>query len=186
MFSNHITALPLEKEDRRIFAIRNPSQRRSTDYYDSIYAAAGDPLFIASVRKIYGLGTYRDSTHSSLRPYRIEEVIEASKSESEKKVETLVRDYPSDCIASAILQSLVWGGPLPPDKTAGLKHIALRVGIKKHPHECFIAGRYHSVWILRNSATWLVADRDATKAEVLRAEELWNKEHWVKITPNTK
>lgn len=49
MFSQHDDALPLEKYDRRVIVIDNPTERRSPAYYADLYAKLDDPDFIAGV-----------------------------------------------------------------------------------------------------------------------------------------
>jgi uncharacterized protein DUF5906 len=49
MFSQHDDALPLEKYDRRVIVIDNPTQRRSPTYYADLYAKLDDADFVAGV-----------------------------------------------------------------------------------------------------------------------------------------
>lgn len=49
MLSQHYDALPLERADRRVIVITNPSERRPVDYYRHLYALLDDPGFAEAV-----------------------------------------------------------------------------------------------------------------------------------------
>lgn len=49
MLSQHYDALPLERNDRRVIVITNPTERRPPDYYAGLYALLDDPKFIDAV-----------------------------------------------------------------------------------------------------------------------------------------
>lgn len=49
MFSQHYDALPLERNDRRVIVISNPTQRRSTGYYSQLYEMLDDADFVNAV-----------------------------------------------------------------------------------------------------------------------------------------
>lgn len=49
MLSQHYDALPLERADRRVIVITNPTERRSTDYYAAAYARLDDADFVQAV-----------------------------------------------------------------------------------------------------------------------------------------
>lgn len=49
MLSQHLDALPLEKHDRRIIVVSNPTERHPPDYYRKLYALLDDSHFVAAV-----------------------------------------------------------------------------------------------------------------------------------------
>lgn len=49
MLSQHFDALPLEKADRRVIVITNPTERRPPSYYARLYALLENPEFVAGV-----------------------------------------------------------------------------------------------------------------------------------------
>ena len=51
LFSNHLTALPLDDDDRRWNVIRNPTEAREPEYYQQLYELLKDHSFISSVRQ---------------------------------------------------------------------------------------------------------------------------------------
>jgi hypothetical protein len=172
MFSNRLNALPLDKFDRRVYVIENPSTPRDPGYYQQIYALAVDPLFIASVREWLRLRDIRNFNPGQIAPMTPakEKVIEASMSEPDLRMQDLIANFPADVITSGLLQQQLWGDA--PSKTdfAALRHIAARVGAVRHPKRLWFSrsGRQHWVWILRNAEKWLQADNAAIEAEMLR------------------
>lgn len=49
MLSQHFDALPLEKADRRVIVITNPTERRPSGYYGQLYALLENPRFVSAV-----------------------------------------------------------------------------------------------------------------------------------------
>jgi hypothetical protein len=49
MFSQHFDALPLEKADRRVIVISNPTERMPVEYYRKLYAMLDDVDFVNAV-----------------------------------------------------------------------------------------------------------------------------------------
>lgn len=49
MLSQHFDALPLERADRRVIVITNPTERRPADYYRSLYEMLEDGQFVGAV-----------------------------------------------------------------------------------------------------------------------------------------
>lgn len=49
MLSQHYDALPLERADRRVVVISNPTERRPPDYYRRLYAMLDDVQFVGAV-----------------------------------------------------------------------------------------------------------------------------------------
>ncbi|MEM0961682.1 MAG: DUF5906 domain-containing protein [Bacteroidota bacterium] len=51
MFSNYFDAVPIERRDRRVNVIYNPTERRLDDDYRELYGLRDDPAFLSSVRR---------------------------------------------------------------------------------------------------------------------------------------
>jgi hypothetical protein len=49
MLSQHFDALPLERADRRVIVVSNPTERRPPDYYRRLYALLDDVRFVGAV-----------------------------------------------------------------------------------------------------------------------------------------
>lgn len=173
MFSNHESALPLDRFDRRVYAIANPEDPRSQDYYGRLYAMAGDGRFIASVRealRVRDISKFNPGMHAPLTETKMK-VIAASMSDAELEMQDIAENYPGDCITSGRLSYSVFGAESQGNDRKALRHIAPRAGSRKYRERVRIHGVKNYVWILRNHLTWLSATPYAVLKEVERGEE---------------
>lgn len=72
MFSNHLSAIPLEDGDRRIEVVYTEARPRGADYYARLYAVLDDALFIAAVAKFLGARDIRGFNPGGL-PLQLED-----------------------------------------------------------------------------------------------------------------
>jgi hypothetical protein len=173
MFSNHESALPLDRFDRRIYAIRNPDQSRDSRYYEKLYAMAVDRLFIASVREFLRLRDIRSFNPGQIAPLTKTKlkVIEAGMSEADLRMMEVVNEHPADCTTAEFICSQLWANAAVED-FAKLRHVAARAGVVRYPKRVFFRKRQWNVWVLRHSETWLDADVAAVAREVQRGIDL--------------
>jgi hypothetical protein len=172
MFSNHANALPLDRFDRRIYAIENPDAPRSAAYYTKLYATAGDARFIASVRewlRVRDISRFNPGMLAPLTATKLK-VIEASTPESDLRMQDLVKHFPGDLVTTETLCGRLWGDSPTKSDFASLRHIAARAGAVRFPKYLWLSSfkRQYWVWILRNTEKWLSAEAAAIEVEILR------------------
>jgi hypothetical protein len=171
IFSNHENALPLDRFDRRVYAIENPAKPKPLAYYTKLYALAADPKFIASVRELLrtcNIAGFNPGMHAPLNETK-QKVIDAAMSDADRFMLELVEKYPSDCITAArLLEHLE-------DVQPGvLQYTARRAGASSLPGKTWLGDtrRNQRIWILRNREQWLQAAKHSIASEVLRGEKL--------------
>ena len=175
MLSNHESALPLDRFDRRIYAIRNPDAPKGAAYYTRLYAMAAGPSFIASVREVLrtrDISKFNPGMTAPMTETK-QQVVEASMSDADLAMQELIENYPSDCITSEALGAKLFGLALMHKERASMRFVAEREGAVKYPSRVWINGSQYRVWVLRNHESWLKADATAVVREVERgvAEE---------------
>jgi primase-polymerase (primpol)-like protein len=170
MFSNHEAALPLDRFDRRVYAIANPEKPREPAYYAKLYAAAADAEFIASVReelRTRDLSRFNPGMHAPLTEAK-ERVIEASMSDAELEMKDVVADHPADCITADALGTRLFGVSSSQKERASLRYVAARAGAQKYGGRVRHEGMQHRVWVLRNHAHWMAATSHQVAGEIGR------------------
>lgn len=109
MFSNHIDALPIEDDDRRIYVARCTEAPRDRAYFDYIYDALKEP---ETVRALYELMLRMDLSGFSVEgraPMTAakQRMIEESRSDEEGELRSIIKDWPSDLMRSATLRKML-------------------------------------------------------------------------------
>jgi len=173
MFSNHESAVPLDRFDRRVYAIRNPDKPRGANYYKKLYALATDGLFIASVREALrcrAIKKFNPGMHAPQTETK-QQVIEASMSDAELEMQDVVESYASACITSDALGRRLFGAGSSRSERAALRYIAPRAGAQKFGKRVQVRGAQHHVWVLRKHARWMDASTTAIAQEILRGED---------------
>lgn len=173
MFSNHESALPLDRFDRRVYAIANPEQARDESYYKRLYAAAGDRQFIASIRELLrsrDISKFNPGMHAPLTDTK-KKVIAAGMSDAELEMQDIVESYAGDCITSGHLCHRLFGLDSDANERKAIRHYAPRAGARKYGERVRIGGVKHYVWILRNHSKWIDATSHAVVKEVERGEK---------------
>jgi hypothetical protein len=129
MFSNHISAIPIEETDRRIEVVISEATPQTEEYYQSLYSLLQDELFIASVarflmdRDISGFNPGARALDTSHK----KSAAEISKSEADEDAEFLVEHWPYDVIPTSLVATC-----FPHIQESVLRHIKNRAGIKPY------------------------------------------------------
>src|SRR5581483_237452 len=53
MFSNHVAALPLANNDRRVIVIANPTERKPAEYYSHLYTLLDQDGFGDAIAEVF-------------------------------------------------------------------------------------------------------------------------------------
>jgi len=184
MFSNHVTAIPLDATDRRWHVIRNPSRAMPSSYYTQLYGLLRDPDYIGALREMFRRRDL-DGYNPHERPPENEakaDMVAASQTEDEQRFEEFLASYPFDLIRSTELLEAVSGlaglvfaaDPEKAGKAMGrLRHMLHRHGggsfrrPVKMPDATGSAKVDTRVAILRNYATWSNHDPHQIRAALL-------------------
>lgn len=176
MFSNHVSAIPIEESDRRIEVVICNKSPQTEEYYKMLYALLQDEMFIASVARFL---MDRDITSfnpgaTALATAHKQSVTEITKSEADEAADYLVANWPHDVIPTYLVSEY-----LPHIGEAALRHIKTRSGIKPYT----AAGQIKSVptridggvgrlLVIRNYEAWSQATLTAVKEEAKRSIDL--------------
>jgi primase-polymerase (primpol)-like protein len=173
IFSNHISALPLDEQDRRFNVVRCEALPHPPEYYTRLYGALKEPAFIAGVARLLGsrdLTRFNPGAHAVMNESK-EAVIAASRSEADEILADLVRNWPADIIHASTIGELITG--LPGGKiTRAHSHALERRGIRPYDKKIRIGETIIRVNILRNFAQWKDADSVQIRRELDRGPQI--------------
>lgn len=154
MLSQHYDALPLERSDRRVIVITNPSQRKSPDYYAQVYALLDNTHFVNAVGHWLGQRDIRGFNPSTPAPLTDskQRAIDACISDIEHALIQL-RDGTDDVLvtAGAVSEYLSDCGLARPQSRAMAAAYAA-AGIVPCTKLVTLFGKKHRVIALRNGA----------------------------------
>ena len=180
LFSNHLTALPLDDDDRRWNVIRNPTEPKAPEYYLALYKLLKDQAFISSVRQFLierDISLFNPGSRAVKNEIKTALISSGYSVEDENAME-LVRTYERDIIPSEQLFQCIYGelpgtGYDDSRKWRLLGVIARKAGITKLPQEIPVQGRKSvKIWCLRNVTTWVgVTDRDTLMNQLYKAAD---------------
>ena len=171
LFSNHLSAIPMECGDRRIEVVVVDAAPKDAAYYSQLYKALANPRFIAAVATYLGqrdIGLFNPGAHAA-RTEAKQAATQASMSPIAQMCELLLRHWTSDVITAEDLRSVFDDSEFCANHalTAAHRRVLEQAGvvpwglvrIKKSPTR---------VSILRNSQRWKGATADAIREEVGR------------------
>lgn len=166
MLSQHYDALPLERSDRRVIVITNPTERRTPDYYSRLYGLLDDGAFVDAVAQWLGerdIARFNPSEPAPMSASKVK-AIDASAGDIERALIDLrdgsdavllkavtVTEYLADC-----------GIARPHSRVMAAAYAAAGFVVCKRL--AFINGKRCRVIALRNTSEW----RDAPAIELQR------------------
>ncbi|MDP2398089.1 MAG: DUF5906 domain-containing protein [Burkholderiales bacterium] len=168
MFSNHVRALPLPKEDRRLVVIKNPEVAKDSDYYRTIYAALNDGEFIASVREFLrqrDLSDFNPGLHAPLNDAKSAMIL-ATTSAADLAAAEVIQQWPADLITSGELANELADEDGKRPTGSMLRAIAIEAGMVPGRGQIKLGGNPVRYWILRNSQIWQSANHMQMRTEL--------------------
>ena len=129
MFSNHISAIPIEETDRRIEVVISDATPQTEEYYQSLYSLLQDELFIASVARFLmdrDISIFNPGARALVTSHK-KSAAEVSKSEADEDADFLVDHWPYDVIPTGLIATC-----FPHIQDSALRHIKTRAGIKPY------------------------------------------------------
>lgn len=179
IFSNSLTALPLEERDRRFWVVRCDSQPREEAYYQTLYALRDDAEFIAAVAHWLAerdIASFKPGAVPPLTTAK-QDMLERTRSPEEQVLHDVKANWPLELVTSDELKKLMGeGAPTGPALRHALNRAGLEpVGSYKQP-DIWGDGRRNVVVYARvNVAQWKAADI-ATKRQHLEQMSFEDKE----------
>lgn len=117
IFSNHRSALPINKSDRRVNVAECRTPPKGREYYKKLYALLADENFIQAVRGYLlgrDLSNFNPGERAAVSRDK-EQIIRSNQTREDRILEVLVRDWPGELITSAALTGALFYD-IPPEK----------------------------------------------------------------------
>jgi hypothetical protein len=174
IFSNHISAIPLDENDRRFYVVDHDGPVRPPEYYSSLYAKLEDPQFISSLAKYLQSRDISGFNPGASPPITAAKkaLIAASMSEYDTVLAEMAERWPVDVISWEEIKDLC-GEHVP--KGAAARHALERAGLVKVgkirlPLQCFGSeiSKQTPIYAIRNHSTWIKASPEALRNEINR------------------
>ncbi|MFM2005296.1 MAG: hypothetical protein RLZZ09_951, partial [Pseudomonadota bacterium] len=170
IFSNHLSAVPLDANDRRWEIVINENLPCSPEYYADLYGMLREPLFVSSVAhflKTRDLSLFKPGAHARMTEGKAH-VINTSRSDLDLACEEIVNTWGSDIIlASDLYAALEYGSAQKPN-TNIVRSVMGGAGARAYGRKVKVAGKSDRAWILRNASHWMKAQPFEIAAETLR------------------
>lgn len=176
LFSNHLDAVPLQDNDRRVEVVICNENPKDEGYYIHLYGLTNNPDFINSVglylrqRDITGFNPGAKAKKTTARAT----VLNSLKSDDHKAIEHLVRTWPGDLISNEAfarqLNEETGGFSRGTELTTSQRSIAKRLGVERLPKPVFYGGKLHRFRVLRNAEYWMseAIDPDEIRKEAAK------------------
>lgn len=160
ILSNHRDAMPLDIDDRRFMAIRNPDVPKPADYYAKIYALLRDPEFIAACWK-YLSTLPLPKLVMGRAPVTVAkaDLIEATEPEYITKMREALTHSKLEMVTTTAAKEI--GSNM---QGWQVQQAMRAVNAAKYPKRVSLGNnRREYVWVLRNHETWLRASDAAVR-----------------------
>jgi hypothetical protein len=115
LFSNHLSAIPVETDCRRYEVVLSEDKPMPPDYYQRLYHLRNDHKFIQSVAlflKQRDISNFNAGQHAELSEAK-KLMVQASKSNVRNQVDLLIKYWPVDVICYADLVSVLYEDEMP-------------------------------------------------------------------------
>lgn len=162
IFSNSLTALPLEERDRRFWVVRCNDKPRDAAYYQTLYTIRDDAEFVASVAHWLAerdIASFKPGAVPPLTTAK-QAMLERTRSPEEQVLHNVKADWPLELVNSEELKKLMGESAL---TGAALRHALDRAGLEpvgnyKLPNEWGDGRRNVVIYARSNASHWKVSD----------------------------
>lgn len=171
MFSNHDSAIPLDKNDRRVEVARCEAAPRSPEYYTELYRALSSRGFIAAVAARLAardISRFNPGAKATLNSAKLD-VVQASQTPTGRQAELLVEKWPADVIRSSDLAEFMCG-PGGGAMSAAHRRALNDFGAKARETTVKVEKVVTRIWALRNVEHWLTAPGKDVERELERVQ----------------
>jgi primase-polymerase (primpol)-like protein len=169
MFSNHLDALPLPKEDRRTIVIRNPDVPKSGDYYKRLYNLLHDHRFISAVYETLentDISGFNAGEHAPMNSAK-QSVIRTFVTEMEDLITEYRNEHTAPLSTIADLRKYLNKNMTDNFSSVQLSHAIRNCGIIKLDKLFKINGAPHPIIILRDYEASRFENATATEIKTL-------------------
>lgn len=157
LFSNHVSAIPLDQTDRRFECVVFEGHPQTEAYYGTLYPLLKDGGFINDVAQYLArrdLSSFQPGRHAK-RSEAKARVVGESMSEPSIYGQAVAAHWPSDVIVSKVLASIISpeeGGEM----TGRARRVASECGIRPEPNGRVFKfnGTPRRIYIIRNHEQW--------------------------------
>lgn len=166
MFSNHLSAIPLERGDRRVEVVQLDTEPHDASYYIKLYNILDDRRFIAAVATYLGqrdISHFNPGAHAAMTEAKRSAAM-ASQTPTAMWCDLIVEHWPCDVAPSYILAEVLGAG-IEGGLNAGYRRALEQVGVEALGAPIKIDGKSHRMSLVRNKSKW----KGATPSEI-RAE----------------
>jgi Family of unknown function (DUF5906) len=167
MFSNHLSAIPLDDQDRRFEVVKHEGARMPDGYYEQLWGAIKEPGFIAGVAQNLlnrDIRHFKPGAHAVMTEAK-REMVGSSKSEADDIVAGLIETHPADVITNRALGEMLTNqrfGRMTPHH----RHALERAGVRPYGKSIRLGSVVVRVSILRNYQIWSVATPQQIQTEL--------------------
>jgi hypothetical protein len=178
VFSNHITAIPLDDEDRRWEVVINDSKPRSASYYKKLYGALNQEGFIESIAKYLlkrDISGFNPGAHAVSTAGKME-VQEASKSNVRLACDHVIEQWPTAVIAASDLMEVMRQMGVSFASHKAVPSAMMSAGARLADKKIWAYGKSQRAYILRDreKILGLKSKELADIAEKGKTEYIWN------------
>lgn len=165
ILSNHMAALPLDQNDRRVEVVAIDKAPRPAEAYTKLYQLLDDKLFIATVAAYLGkrdISNFNPGDRAKLTTAKVE-TLATSLSPMANWVRLMVQHWPCDLIRSSDLQDLLNGDDPRggSNLSAAQRRTLEQFGVQALGTPKKIDGKLMRLSIVRNVAEWKRAPASA-------------------------
>lgn len=157
LFSNHLSAIPLENGDRRIEVVSTEAAPKSPEYYARLYKLLESPQFVAAVAAFLSkrdLSGFNPGAHA-VNTAAKQSATQASQTPMAEACQLLVQHWPSDFITAAhLLEVLSAGDQMRGSITAAHRRTLEQCGVHPWGKPVKVEGKATRVSVVRNHAHW--------------------------------
>ena len=169
LFSNHVSAIPLQAEDRRFEVVAYEGEPKPEAYYARLYGLVNNPAFINDVAVFLGrrdISGFNPGRHAKATAAK-KAVIDVATSEAKAYALLVAQSWPADVIPNRVLAEII-DPAARGEMKAGVRRVASAVGIRRYDDTVKIGGTATRVHIIRNPERWLGAKGSELAAEAAR------------------
>ncbi len=177
-FSNHLTAIPIEQDDRRLEVVHTDERPRAAEYYTELYSALKRPAFIEAVASFLStrnILNFNPGAKAKLTGAK-ESVMSASMSPAAQTAKLIADFWPCDVAPTAALAQTFddpgFGDPGFASTTLqnGQRRSLEQFGVRSLGKQVKVDGKPTRFWVIRGWERWSKAQGVDLAAEWKRGQ----------------
>jgi hypothetical protein len=169
LLSNHVSAIPLDRTDRRFEVVIFEGAPKPEGYYSRLYALVKNPVFISDVAlwlRQRDVSRFNPGKHAKATAAK-GRVVEVSLSEGALYAKAVADHWPTGVILNGVLSAIV-DPHAEGAMTASIRRACSEVGMRPSERPVWAGGKPQRVYIVRDLERWLNASSQELAAEAER------------------